>query len=85
MLANIANKLKYLYFPLTNFRPYIVYTVCMYKYSRRCQKKKTTPSNIPPQQKAIEHIMAKALFQPRSRQCIEKSERVIAIHICGTI
>lgn len=82
MLANIANKLKYLYFPLTNFRPYIVYTVCMYKYSRRCKK---NPFKHPPQQKAIEHIMAKALFQPRSRQCIEKSERVIAIHICGTI
>lgn len=84
MLANIANKLKYLYFPLTNFRPYIVYMVCMYKYSRRCKKKKQ-PLQTPPQQKAIEHIMAKALFQPRSRQCIEKSERVIAIHICGTI
>lgn len=83
MLANIANKLKYLYFPLTNFRPYIVYTVCMYKYSRRC--KKNPFKHPPPQQKAIEHIMAKALFQPRSRQCIEKSERVIAIHICGTI
>lgn len=83
MLANIANKLKYLYFPLTNFRPYIVYTVCMYKYSRRCKKKNLqTP---PPPQKAIEHIMAKALFQPRSRQCIETSEIVIAIHICGTI
>lgn len=48
MLANIANKLKYLYFPLTNFRPYIVYTVCMYKYSRRCKKKKNNPFKHPP-------------------------------------
>lgn len=55
--------------------------VCMYKYSSRCKKKNQTKKTP----KAIEHIMAKALFQPRSRQCIEKSERVIAMHICGTI
>lgn len=56
--------------------------VCMYKYSSRCNKKKPKQKKTP---KAIEHIMVKALFQPRSRQCIEKSERVIAMHICGTI
>lgn len=46
------------------------------------QKKKPKQKKPP---KAIEHIMVKALFQPRSRQCIEKSERVIAMHICGTM
>lgn len=61
---------------------YIHYiNVCMYKYSSRYKKK--PKQKKPP--KAIEHIMVKALFQPRSRQCIEKSERVIAMHICGTI
>lgn len=48
MLANIKNKLKYLYFPLTNFRPYIVYTVCMYKYIQEDAKKKNNPFKHPP-------------------------------------